>query len=172
MKQLPRDSQPLLVGMALGLMIGVLVVDLVIPIGPVPGVLYVSLAMLAVASSTTRLPFLATLAFTCLIAYYLDSTFTTSYEISWPVLAQTSLLLVAIWVPVGVSLATKRAEGHIALSKTRLHLCPSCKKIRDEKGVWNTIDDFVREKMGRETSTAVCTDCRSRWTASESHSYQ
>ncbi|MEC4687117.1 MAG: hypothetical protein VST64_02260 [Nitrospirota bacterium] len=172
MKQLPRDSQPLLVGMALGLMIGVLAVDLVIPIGPVPGVLYVSLAMLSVASSTTRLPFLATIAFTCLIAYYLDSTFTTFHEISSPVLAQTSLLLVAIWVPVGVSLAMKRAEGLIALSNTRLHLCPSCKKIRDEKGVWNTIDDFVREKMGRETSTAVCADCRKRWTEGQSHQYQ
>lgn len=154
--------------MALGLLIGVAVVDFVFPNGIVPGALYVSLAMLSIASATRRLPFLASTAFMCLIALDLNTRFLLPQDIPWPILAQTSLLFVAIWVPVGASFAFRHVQEHGELMSTPLHLCPSCKKIRDDEGVWNKVDDYLREEIGRESQTAFCLDCRKRWTGGRS----
>ena len=51
-----------------------------------------------------------------------------------------------------------------ALAKTRalaglLHICSSCKKIQDEKGDWQQIEDFIREHFDAEFKHIVCPDC-------------
>jgi len=51
-----------------------------------------------------------------------------------------------------------------ALAKTRsltglLHICSSCKKIQDEEGEWEQIEDFIREHFDSEFKHIVCPDC-------------
>lgn len=50
------------------------------------------------------------------------------------------------------------------LAKTRalagiIHICSSCKKIRDENSDWKQIEDFIREHSGAEFRHVVCPDC-------------
>ena len=54
-----------------------------------------------------------------------------------------------------------------ALSKVKtlsglLPICSSCKKIRDDKGYWNQIEDYIREHSPANFSHSVCPECAKR----------
>ncbi len=52
----------------------------------------------------------------------------------------------------------------VALDKVKvlsgfLPICCSCKKIRDDKGYWNQIEEFIREHSEAEFSHSICPAC-------------
>jgi DNA-binding response OmpR family regulator len=54
-----------------------------------------------------------------------------------------------------------------ALSKVKtlsglLPICSSCKKIRDDKGYWNQIEDYIRAHSPAHFSHSVCPECAKR----------
>lgn len=171
MKKPPGSAQPFLIGMAIGLLLGVMILDIVLPSGVVSGVVYVSLVMLSLASDKRVLTFLAAVAFTSLVVYdhydYLIA-IQDPQEIAWPVLGRLALIIVAIWVPYFAALATKTVQEHVELVNTPLHLCPTCKKIRNDRGSWTKVDEFVQQEMGREAVAGMCPGCRSKWAAGQS----
>jgi len=40
-----------------------------------------------------------------------------------------------------------------------LPICASCKKIRDDRGYWNQIESYIRERSEAEFSHGICPDC-------------
>lgn len=40
-----------------------------------------------------------------------------------------------------------------------LPICASCKKIRDDKGYWNQIEEYIRHHSEAEFSHGICPDC-------------
>lgn len=40
-----------------------------------------------------------------------------------------------------------------------LPICASCKKIRDDKGAWNQIEEYVRDRSEAEFSHGICPEC-------------
>jgi PAS domain S-box-containing protein len=40
-----------------------------------------------------------------------------------------------------------------------LPICASCKKIRDDKGYWNQIESYIRDRSEAEFSHGICPDC-------------
>ncbi len=170
-KQPRRNVAPFLVGLSVGLLIGIIVIDLLVPTGVVTRALYVSLVMLSLASDRWTLHFLAALALTVLIASDLHLSYTTLESMPWQVLAATSFLALAIWVPVGTFLAAKKVEEHGELISTPLHLCPSCKKLRDDQGLWSRIEDYVMMELGRETAASFCPNCVVKWTSNRAQRY-
>lgn len=40
-----------------------------------------------------------------------------------------------------------------------LPICASCKKVRDDKGYWSQIDDYLRTRSGVEFTHGICPDC-------------
>ncbi len=40
-----------------------------------------------------------------------------------------------------------------------LPICASCKKIRDDRGYWNQIEAYIRERSEAEFSHGICPDC-------------
>ena len=51
-----------------------------------------------------------------------------------------------------------------ALSKVKLlsgflPICASCKNIRDDKGYWNQIESYIRDRSEAEFSHGICPDC-------------
>ena len=40
-----------------------------------------------------------------------------------------------------------------------LPVCASCKKIRDDKGSWHNIENYVRERSEAEFSHGICPEC-------------
>jgi PAS domain S-box-containing protein len=56
------------------------------------------------------------------------------------------------------------SELQDALSKVKLlsgflPICASCKKIRDDKGYWNQIEEYIRDRSEAEFSHGICPDC-------------
>ena len=41
-------------------------------------------------------------------------------------------------------------------------ICSSCKKIRDDRGYWNQIESYIRERSNAEFSHSICPDCREK----------
>jgi len=70
---------------------------------------------------------------------------------------------------------TKRKLAEVALKKEHdqllkalkeiktlsglLPICASCKKIRDDKGYWNQIEDFIQQRSDALFSHAICPAC-------------
>jgi chemotaxis family two-component system sensor kinase Cph1 len=47
--------------------------------------------------------------------------------------------------------------------KTLLPICSHCKKIRDDNGYWEQIDDYIAEHSDTEFSHGICPDCLDKY---------
>lgn len=43
-----------------------------------------------------------------------------------------------------------------------LPICASCKKIRDEKGAWNSLERYISERSDAEFTHSICPECEER----------
>ena len=85
-------------------------------------------------------------------------------------------LLKIAGVVFGSAIERKRAEeerGRLifelqeSLAKVRtlsglLPICANCKKIRDDKGYWNQIETYIKERSQAEFTHGICPDCAQR----------
>ena len=53
----------------------------------------------------------------------------------------------------------KKALKEVKKLSGLLPICASCKKIRDDKGYWNQLEDFIQKHSDAEFSHGVCPDC-------------
>ena len=56
----------------------------------------------------------------------------------------------------------REAFEKIKVLKGLLPICSSCKKIRDDKGYWNRIEEYIGTHSEAEFTHGICPDCRSR----------
>jgi len=47
----------------------------------------------------------------------------------------------------------------VKLLKGLLPICASCRKIRDDKGYWNQIENYIRDHSEAEFSHSICPEC-------------
>lgn len=53
----------------------------------------------------------------------------------------------------------QKALNEIKTLKGIVPICSSCKKIRDDKGYWNQIENYIRAHSEAEFSHGICPDC-------------
>lgn len=53
----------------------------------------------------------------------------------------------------------QKALGEIKTLQKILPICSSCKKIRDDTGAWNQIEDYISEHTETEFTHGICKDC-------------
>ncbi|UCF90409.1 MAG: PAS domain-containing protein [Desulfobacterales bacterium] len=53
----------------------------------------------------------------------------------------------------------QEALDNIKTLKGLLPICASCKKIRDDKGYWNQIEAYIRDRSDAEFSHSICPEC-------------
>ncbi len=53
----------------------------------------------------------------------------------------------------------KKALGEVKALGGLLPICASCKKIRDDKGYWNQLEDYIQKHSEAEFSHSVCPEC-------------
>lgn len=56
----------------------------------------------------------------------------------------------------------QKALSEIKTLSGLLPICASCKKIRDDKGYWNQIEAYIRDRSEAEFSHSICPRCASR----------
>lgn len=55
------------------------------------------------------------------------------------------------------------ALGRIKILSGLLPICACCKKVRDDKGYWNQIEVYIRERSEADFSHGYCPDCAKRY---------
>ncbi len=53
----------------------------------------------------------------------------------------------------------KEALGKIKTLKGLFPICASCKKIRDDQGYWNQIEEYIRDRSDAKFSHGICPEC-------------
>ncbi|MGB8932672.1 MAG: cache domain-containing protein [Anaeromyxobacteraceae bacterium] len=53
----------------------------------------------------------------------------------------------------------KTALADVKTLRGLLPICAHCKKIRDDRGYWNRIETFIRERSDAEFTHGICPDC-------------
>ncbi len=75
-----------------------------------------------------------------------------------------SFLFILLTNPILKKLHSSIAELKKALEEVRtlsglLPICASCKKIRDDKGYWNRLEDYVKTHTGADFTHGICPEC-------------
>ena len=53
----------------------------------------------------------------------------------------------------------RESQGKLQTLSGLLPICSKCKKIRDDKGIWNQIEAYIRQRSDAEFSHGLCPDC-------------
>ena len=53
----------------------------------------------------------------------------------------------------------QNALGRIKTLSGLLPICASCKKIRDDKGYWNRLEDYIATRTEADFTHSICTEC-------------
>jgi hypothetical protein len=93
----------------------------------------------------------------------------TAFEIGWALsfLMMNSQRLESELRHAQRSLGTSVAELKKALSEIKtlsgmLPICASCKRIRDDKGYWNQLEEYLQKHTGADFSHGICPECSKR----------
>ena len=52
-----------------------------------------------------------------------------------------------------------KASNEIKTLRGLLNICAYCKKIRDEKGIWNKIESYIHKHTDANFSHGICPEC-------------
>ena len=53
----------------------------------------------------------------------------------------------------------QNALADITMLRRLLPICPSCKRIRDDKGSWDQVEVYIEGHLNRKLSHGLCPDC-------------
>jgi transcriptional regulator with PAS, ATPase and Fis domain len=53
----------------------------------------------------------------------------------------------------------KKSQEEINLLRTILPICASCKNIRDDKGYWRKVEEYINEHTGIDFTHGICPKC-------------
>ena len=53
----------------------------------------------------------------------------------------------------------KKALSEVKTLRGILPICSFCKKIRDDKGYWNQVEDYVKQRSDADFSHGICPEC-------------
>jgi hypothetical protein len=155
-------------------MLMILFLDLCIPLGVAVGVLYVVPVLLSLWSGKKAFPFLVALIASGLIIGVFF--FQTPVREMWKVYCNRGLSLFATWI-TAILCATRikivverekalrdreEALSNLKILKGLLPMCAACKKIRDDKGYWNEVADYISEHSEAEFTHGLCQECAER----------
>jgi PAS domain S-box-containing protein len=56
----------------------------------------------------------------------------------------------------------QQALGEIKVLRGIIPICSSCKKIRDDKGLWNQVEQYLKDHTDSEFSHSICPECAAK----------
>lgn len=141
------------------LMLGVVIIDALIPLGIACGILYTGAVLMAQQSRNSRLiVWVATISTVLTIAKYLLAPLGETAQ--WVVLTNRTLSVYVIWVTALMALKINRQHTEEVKSLSgMLPICAWCKNIRNDQGYWTQLEKFLNEHTEAEFSHAICPGC-------------
>jgi hypothetical protein len=74
----------------------------------------------------------------------------------------TASYLVVFLLALSYELQKERAKKEIRELRGLLPICSSCKRIRDDQGYWNQIEDYIQKRSKAQFSHGLCSECMTR----------
>ncbi len=69
------------------------------------------------------------------------------------------VLTLVAFLTARVALQRRELEKEVQALEGLLPICSYCKKIRDESGKWNMLEQYISERSEAEFSHGICPDC-------------
>ncbi|MBK8801108.1 MAG: response regulator [Fibrobacteres bacterium] len=63
---------------------------------------------------------------------------------------------------VRTHLELRRAREEIAELRSLVPVCAWCRKVRSDKGAWQTVDQYIKEHSAASISHGICPDCKTK----------
>jgi len=141
---------------------GIFAIDLLFfPTGVAIGVLYVLPVLVSLRSRQQT--FVFTVAAGATVLTVLGFVFSPSGGILWMGVANRLIAVLAIWVTAFLSLQQRKAEDLIQFLRGLLPMCASCKKIRDDKGYWSQVEQYIETHSNAIFTHSICPACVEKW---------
>jgi hypothetical protein len=135
-------------------------VDIMLPLGIAIPIAYVLPVLLTLWSSRPLFPYLTAIGVTALtvIGFFVSPPGLHDLAIQNRLIA-----LGTVWCVASLTLLFKRAKRDIAALQRLLPICASCKKIRDDKGYWEGIEQYVEQHSDILFTHSMCPACLEKW---------
>jgi hypothetical protein len=141
---------------------GIFAVDLLFfPVGVAIAAVYVLPVLVALRSGQRTFVFL--IAAACTVLTMLGFVFSPPGEVLWMGVLNRLIAVLAIWVTAFLSLQQRKAEELIQFLRGLLPLCASCKKIRDDKGYWRQVEQYIEAHSNAILTHSICPACVEKW---------
>ncbi len=153
------------------LMAMILLFDLTVPLGAAVGVLYITPILFSLWFFQKELIILIAVVSTALVIFAL--LWQPEANEMWKVIFNRVIAIYAIWVTAVLGLKRKKIEQSreqavrerekamedLRILRGFLPICASCKKIRDDKGYWTQIEQYIKDHSEAEFSHGICPEC-------------
>jgi hypothetical protein len=150
-------ENPRLAALAAASGAAIFVLDLFTPMGVAIPMLYSGLVLLGLWSSRPRFAFVAAIMASTLSA--LGTLLTPQGGDVWLGLTNRLMALIIIWVTAVLVFRYKRAEQATKVLRGLLPICAWCKKIRDDKGYWKQLEDYMEQHSEAHFTHGMCAEC-------------
>lgn len=150
-----------LIATTVGVAAAVFLIDLFFPRGVAIGMLYAIPVLLAARSQQPRFTFIFAAA--CTVLAVLGYIFSAPGAIPWMVLTNRILSITVLWGVALLSLQHLKATERINLLHDLLPMCASCKKIRDDKGYWSQVEEYLESQTNTMLTHGICPECMKKW---------
>src|SRR5205085_10649947 len=54
----------------------------------------------------------------------------------------------------------REAHDHVRALSELLPICAWCKRLRDDQGYWQAVEQFISQRTGAKVTHGICPDCR------------
>jgi len=136
-------------------------VDLLLPRGVAVPMLYIIPILLAVGCRQHW--FRVSVAAGCTALTLIGYWFSDAGAPAWIALSNRALAVTAIWISAVLAWRHLYARQHINVLKSLLPMCASCKKIRDDKGYWSQVEEYLETQTKTMLTHGICPECIQKW---------
>ena len=149
--------------MALTVALGAIVftLDLLTPMGVALPMLYSGLVLLGLWSPHPKFALIAAIIAT--ILSILGAIITPPGGVVWIGVTNRLMALLIVWTTAFLVMRYKRAEQATKILRGLLPICAWCKKIRDDKGYWKQIEEYMEQRTEALFTHGMCTECMAKW---------
>lgn len=160
-KPSPLSPDIQLVTTTAGAAAAVFVFDLFFPQGVAIGMLYAIPVLLAARSRQPRFTLLFAAA--CTILAVLGHIYSASGAPLWIAITNRALSIIVFWGVALLSLQHLKVKEQVDLLHDLLPMCASCHKIRDDKGYWSKVEEYLEARTQTMLTHGICPECMQKW---------
>ncbi len=136
-------------------------IDLLLPRGVAIPILYVIPILLAM--NCRQHWFRVSVAIACTVLTALGYIYSHVEVPIWITASNRLLAVAAIWIAAVLAWQRTKAKEQAALLRDLLPMCASCHKIRDDKGYWSKVEEYLEAQTQTMLTHGICPECMQKW---------